>query len=984
MARELAETEAQRWDFAVEKLELVETSQTTQPSGRVDHTFVYRHPVPIAGEAEQRQSIVVSGDRVTELGHFIQIPEAFELRYREMRSANETIASAASLVTVLLLIIGGCGWGLAFLSQSLSILWAPAVRWGVVIATLQALDVWNRWPLLWMRYDTALSKSSYVLQELAFQLSSWIGLSFFLAITFVTAEGLTRLAYPHHPQLWTLASARAAGTSAVLSRLWLGYLCVPLFMAYEVGLYLVAQKRLGWWTPTTPLIEPDVLATFAPWFSPIVSSLQAGFVEECLFRAIPLAGAALIGQQLNRRRLCITLAMGVQALVFAAGHANYATQPSYARLVELLLPALFFGMLYLLFGLLPAIIMHFAYDVIWFSLPLFVSDSPSLGPRLGVLLLTFSPLLFALFQRLRYPASRTFPIDYYNSSWRSPKPKDRPLRSDSATNRPLVVKRPSVRLWLGLGFFALLGSTLLPTPSLESPPLPVNRQQALDAASRYLRLHNLDLGSEWQLFAIVDGTPGIEDEYVWTNAQQQYQELLGTWLRAPLWRIRTARFEGPLEARAEEWRLHLGANGEVLRSQHKLTEENSGSQLSESEAREIATTFLRDHFDLSESSVQEKSVQPQQRPDRIDWTFTYSPVPALEVAEAEPTLVVVIAGDEVADSYRYLDLPEEWLRERRDTRAFNSAVSQVAGLGLGLVVLAALAVLIVSWNRTRRPRKQFLLALLGVFLLNLLSRVNGWTESQFFLSAIEPLRDQLFELLAFGLLGTVLLSSALALLVVSAHGAEGPSDQNRGWSKLTGIGLGGLLWGLTSISNSLLPSGLPPWGDFSPMSSSSAVLGTALGALNEFLVIAALCSLAVATIHRLTQRGTQHNRPILGLVGLLLFAGLLPSTPTESNLWLIVGLVYWFVSVKIYQHLLRHDLSILPVAIGTWFVFASLQEGMSQLYSGALAGHLLGGFLIGCCAWSWSRSLANFPATEESDPIDRTPSAHDIHGGILE
>ena len=107
----------------------------------------------------------------------------------------------------------------------------------------------------------------------------------------------------------------------MLGRTAAGYLLVSVFFAYEVALYIFATRKLGWWTPSEALIHPDVLATYVPWLSAIANSLQAGFWEESLFRAVPIAGAALIGQYLGQRRLFIVLAFVLQALIFGAGHA---------------------------------------------------------------------------------------------------------------------------------------------------------------------------------------------------------------------------------------------------------------------------------------------------------------------------------------------------------------------------------------------------------------------------------------------------------------------------------------------------------------------------------------------------------------------------------------------------------------------------------------------------------------------------------------
>lgn len=89
--------------------------------------------------------------------------------------------------------------------------------------------------------------------------------------------------------------------------------------------------------------------------------------------------------------------MIVQCLVFAAAHASYPNLPGYSRLVELLLPALVFGLVYLRFGLLIAMLAHFEYDLLLMSLPIFDADSASLWiDRVLVLLAGLAPLLLVV------------------------------------------------------------------------------------------------------------------------------------------------------------------------------------------------------------------------------------------------------------------------------------------------------------------------------------------------------------------------------------------------------------------------------------------------------------------------------------------------------------------------------------------------------------------------------------------------------------
>ena len=81
-------------------------------------------------------------------------------------------------------------------------------------------------------------------------------------------------------------------------------------------------------------------------------------MEECLFRAVPMSLAAIVGARYGRRGLAIGIAVVVQALVFGAAHANYPGFPSYSRLIELIVPAMLWALIFLRFGLVPTILLH--------------------------------------------------------------------------------------------------------------------------------------------------------------------------------------------------------------------------------------------------------------------------------------------------------------------------------------------------------------------------------------------------------------------------------------------------------------------------------------------------------------------------------------------------------------------------------------------------------------------------------------------------
>ena len=96
-ARTLAEQKA-RADFGIDtgRYRFLEQSQRTQTSGRVDHSFTYERPEPL-GDARIRIALAVAGDELTGIAPFVHVPSAFGRRFQELRSANNLIATLASV-----------------------------------------------------------------------------------------------------------------------------------------------------------------------------------------------------------------------------------------------------------------------------------------------------------------------------------------------------------------------------------------------------------------------------------------------------------------------------------------------------------------------------------------------------------------------------------------------------------------------------------------------------------------------------------------------------------------------------------------------------------------------------------------------------------------------------------------------------------------------------------------------------------------------
>ena len=484
-AQTAAERAASAFGYPVnsKRFDLVEISSETRPGGRVDWDLAYEEQGQGVGlgKGRVRVVVVVGGTRILRIQPELKVPEAFERRYASMRSFNNTVAQYAWVA--ILVVYGGAALRIMFLlAKQRTMDTKPAARAAAAMGLLLGGAVVNGFPMAWMRYDTAGTVTAH--QSALVVNAVIVTVTYFLIALFTlwVAEGVSRLQYPDHIQLWAHTTRSVAGSVRVFQDVAIGYLLVPAMFAYEVAFYFLNQEFFGWWTPSSPLVDPNVSASYAPFLTAVAMSLFAGFWEEALFRALPIAGSTYLlgivpesrvepredqkdvktqakpqaGRPPRSRRAGVVFActMIFQSLVFGAGHANYPAQPSYARVVELILPSMAFGMLYENRGLVPGVVLHFVYDLVWFSLPLFLTgqDSSPAGTtflptfqQAAVIICGLLPALVCIGARISSTTKESTSLkSYLNAAWRAP-------TVDENTNEkaPVDVRTPPAPRWVG-------------------------------------------------------------------------------------------------------------------------------------------------------------------------------------------------------------------------------------------------------------------------------------------------------------------------------------------------------------------------------------------------------------------------------------------------------------------------------------------------------------------------------------------------------
>ncbi|MFB6248387.1 MAG: CPBP family intramembrane glutamic endopeptidase [Salinibacter sp.] len=975
-ARTIAERAATtHWGVDLDAYERLSASQQERPNGRVDHTFVYQRPDVQIGEGRYRLRLRVSGASLSEVTRFVHVPEAFSRRFEEMRSANNAINLGGLAATMLIYVLGGCLFGAYWLLRRGALKWRMAAAWGGLIAGLQVLAGLNQLPLAWMNYDTALSAQGFLVQQVLTSVAGAAGMGLLVTLSFMAAEGLTRLAFGHHPRLWRLWAPEAAGTSTVLGRTVGGYLLVALFLAYQVALYSFAQDALGWWTPADLLFDPNILAQYAPWLPPIANALQAGFWEECLFRAVPLAGAALIGERLGGRRWWIGGALLLQAVIFGAGHAGYATQPAYARLVELILPALGFGALYLAYGLLPAVVLHFTFDVVWMSLPLFVSAAPGVWlSRTLVVVLTLVPLFAVLYGRLRTGAWTPLPERFYNRTWT-------PDEAETAEGPSLPVSPPLPRRTAGalvaaglVGVGAWVGTTAFST---VETPLTMTRAEAETQARTALREHGAD-PEAWTMASSVVTPRSDDDRFVWQESERTaYAQLMGSYLDGPFWRVRFYTFEGPVAERAEEYRVHLAPGADRSEVVHRRPEAAPGDSLAEPAARARADSAVRARYGLDPATLSRVGAEPTARPNRRDWTFTYADTAGYPLSRGEPRIQVEMAGAEVTDVSSFVHVPESWERASRRRDTGMQIVGLLSGLLAVLLLLGGAAAAVVAWARGHIRLWTALSVGGGLLLLILGGFANDWPATVAGFDTAQPYLNQVL----FALVGPLVLGAAvsggLGLIAGVAHDRIGGAEPTPyGRLLAAGLGLGGLGAGLLSLAGQVGPSLTPPWAPYGPLDAALPWLAPIEGRLLTFAGLTVVLLLVAVALHRWTRAATRRTLAGAGAALLLGFVGAGLGPAETLGAWALQGAALGSLLAGAWLLVWRYDRALVPMMAAGFVGLRAVRAAVLAPIPSIAVGEGAAALLVLAVALGWTALLRRRQrAAAASTPTDEIPAS---------
>ena len=414
---------------------------------------------------------------------------------------------------------------------------------------------------------------------------------------------------------------------------------------------------------------------------------------------------------------------------------------------------------------------------------------------------------------------------------------------------------------------------------------------------------------------------------------------------------------------------------------HQLAEEAPGDSLSEEEAKAVALDHLRS-YGLDPASFVLKEASAEDLPGRRDHWFVWEAKEGdrRNLDEARFRCRVHVAGGEAADLDRFIKLPEDWLRERREGSWWRT-VLEWTPVGAAIAVSVHLLVLLVGHIRSgtltwRRPLR------LGLFAASVLAlgQLNELPAFYAFYSTEIPLTLYLITGVAGFLLGSVLLGLLVALAAglcgslypgaadrLNRHGLR---PQLRDAVPLSVLAVAGALAldRLGAILAAAFPAGAPsPSPEIPSVDSWAPALGGLLGAVGTGLVLPLAAGVLVYYAVRVLRR------PPLVILALLALGAAMAGADAHRPAEFLYDLG-WFVltaavlAAAVYW-LFRDNAAAYALAA---FLFSAVESGLGLLDQSAYAAHgqVLLGLSAALLAGLWLLSSRGGPHDEAGAGAD--------------
>jgi membrane protease YdiL (CAAX protease family) len=691
-------------------LALVSTSERQLPR-RIQRIYTYESKSVRPAGAPYRHVVTIDGPIVTSYTQSVKVPDAWLRSYGELRSKNaaagqvDQMFMAALVLGVLVVFIIRLRRGDLPIRFLLLIGGASVVLVGAV--TLNSI------PSQIAYYETSTSYPAFLGNLIFWGAMQSIGTAMLLIVICGAGEVLYRERLPRQlaiPRLW---SRKSLQSKRVFLALILGYALVPMFIAYQVVFYLVAQ-RFGAWSPAEVPYD-DTLNTAIPWVTVLFAGFFPAFSEEFLSRAFSIP---FLQRFVRSRWFAIILA----GFIWGFGHAGYPQQPFWIRGVEVGIAGIVAGLLMDRAGLLPLLIWHYTIDAVYTATLLFASGNTYYVVSAAVSSLIFAvPLIasIALYVRNRgfVPddelSNETIPLHPPSAAADFSPPVE-----DAGGVKPTTpLTRARVLVCVALVAIAALAIVFEPDSPSDAIDYRISRERAKEIARRIVPRpfeHVVALPTEgFRSWDETDGredggAPGGFDSVAATYLVQQgmaigdLADIFRHRIEAGTWMV---RFFTPMQK--EEIFVEVDPRTERVVGYHKYQgEEVPGPALVQAQAEAIAQrTFVA--LGLDPRTFELKEALTFVQPNRRDWLLHYDERTPLG-PRALRRVTVRVAGSEVTQFHKTIKVPDIVYREANTQTLMNVILLVLKIIGMVALLSLVIAGIVIATRRHGLPWRRAL------------------------------------------------------------------------------------------------------------------------------------------------------------------------------------------------------------------------------------------------------------------------------------
>lgn len=341
-----------------------------------------------SGGAKLLVKATVSGDEVKDFYKSnLDIPEKFR------RFIHNQISLGSYIYTIVnLIFFGWVAWGIFIIiirkkELILQKAYRSFIALGVLILILGIIYGLNNLQRMTFAYPTSSFLAPFIGLNFINMILSYVFLTTAVIATGLAGESLRYEVLPKNKFSSFFHYINSTLCTRSVSRLiLLGYLAFLILIGLQSAIFHLGQRFLGVWVENIRFSQ--LTSSYFPYLSAIIIGLTASFSEEIVYRMFGISW----GKKYLKN---IFLAVIFSCVIWGFSHSQYAIFPFWFRGVEVSILGIFFAFIFLRYGIIPAIVAHFLFDVFW-GVAAYLLGNTTLNLFLSSLFIMIIPLILAI------------------------------------------------------------------------------------------------------------------------------------------------------------------------------------------------------------------------------------------------------------------------------------------------------------------------------------------------------------------------------------------------------------------------------------------------------------------------------------------------------------------------------------------------------------------------------------------------------------